>query len=73
MGFLRQELMLHAETISARNMERIMHEKTQSELLLEGRSQQFAIGLEKKYEEIFNQFKDDVLRQQGERNIRFNE
>ena len=49
-----------------------MSQKTESELLLEGRTQQFAIGLEKKYEDIFIQFKDDVLKQQGERNIRFN-
>ena len=73
MAFMKQELLLHAEHVSEKNAERIMSQKTESELLLEGRTQQFAIGLEKKYEEIFVQFKDDVLKQQGERNIRFNE
>lgn len=73
MAFMKQELILYAKQVSEKNAERIMSQKTESELLLEGRTQQFAIGLEKKYEEIFIQFKDDVLRQQGERNIRFND
>mgnify|MGYP007134745694 CR=1 FL=1 len=53
MAFMKQELIMHAEQVSERNAERIMSQKTESELLLEGRTQQFAIGLEKKYEEIF--------------------
>jgi len=69
---MREELMLHAERISAQNVERLIKEKTQSELLLEGRNQAFAIALEKKYEDVFNQFKQEMLKQQSERNIRFN-
>ena len=70
---LKDELIRHAETVSEKATQRLVKEKSESEMLLEGRTQAFAVGLEKKYEEMFNLFKDDVLRQQGERNIRFNE
>lgn len=70
---LKDELIRHSETVSEKATQRLVKEKSESEMLLEGRTQAFAVGLEKKYEEMFNLFKDDVLRQQGERNIRFNE
>jgi len=59
---MREELILHAERVSALNVERLIKEKTQSELLLEGRSQAFSIALEKKYEDLFKNFKHDVMK-----------
>jgi hypothetical protein len=55
--------MMHAERISSQNVERLVKEKTQSELLLEGRNQAFSIALEKKYEDVFNRFKQDMIKQ----------
>ena len=64
MRSMREELILHAERVSesALNVERLIKEKTQSELLLEGRSQAFSIALEKKYEDLFKNFKHDVMK-----------
>ena len=55
------------------NSERLIKDKSQSEMLLEGRTQAFAVNLEKKYNQLFKNFRDDVLRQQSERNMRFSE
>ena len=48
--------------VSEKTTQRLIKDKSESEMLLEGRTQAFAVGLEKKYEEMFNLFKDDVLR-----------
>lgn len=73
MKLMKIELVQHAEKVSMANAERLVREKSQSELLLEGRTQAFAVNLEKKYNQLFKNFRDDVLRQQSERNMRFND
>ena len=73
MKLLKIELVQHAEKVSMDNAERLIKDKSQSEMLLEGRTQAFAVNLEKKYNQLFKNFRDDVLRQQSERNMRFSE
>lgn len=60
MNSMKDEIKAFTERIVFQNAEKIIEAKHKSEMLLEGRCNAFAVELEKKYKDMFTQFKEGI-------------
>ncbi|CDW91573.1 UNKNOWN [Stylonychia lemnae] len=67
---VKEEMKSYAERVVYQNAEKLIESKAQSEMLLEGRCQGFAVELEKRYKELIKQYKDEQDSFETDRKIR---
>ena len=67
---MKEELKSYTERVVYQNSEKLIEQRTKSEMLLEGRCQAFSVELEKRYKDIWKHYKDEIDIQESERKMR---
>jgi len=67
---VKEEMKSYAERVVYQNAEKLIEQKSKSEMLLEGRCQAYTVELEKRYKDMFKHFNDEIAIQEGERRLR---
>eukprot|EP00347_Sterkiella_histriomuscorum_P013165 403365759 len=67
---LKEEMKAYSERVVYQNAEKLIEQKHNSEMLLEGRCQAFSIDLEKRFKDLIKQHKNEIDSQEAERRIK---
>ena len=66
---LKDEIKSYAESIVSRNSEKLIEQRHNSEMLLEGRCNSFSVELERKYREMYFEYKGELELADTERKL----